>query len=110
MDVLNTLDSELNIFALANGMELIRDRSGSPDRVLTWYSDGAERQIIVTAHAAQPEGAVDVRVGVGGGGLDHRPPEATESFREGIAPGELRKLLEEAVTSANNLIRPEKSS
>ena len=108
MDVLQSLDADLNIFALANGMELIRNRSGEPDRVLTWYSDGAERQIIVTAHAPEPTQAVDVFVGVGGGGLDHKPPELTEPFREAIAPGELRRLLDEAVEKANALARPPK--
>ena len=109
MDVLQSLDADLNIYALANGMELIRNRGETPDRVLTWYSDGAERQIIVTAHGEEPSQAVDVFVGVGGGGLQHRPPEHTEPYREAIAPGELRRLLDGAVELANGLTRPPKT-
>lgn len=110
MDVLQSLDSDLNIYALANGMELIRDRGGSPGRVLTWYNEGAERQIIVSASSGDALNAVDVVVGVGGGGLRHKPPEATESFREGIAPGELKKLLDQGVTQANALTRPDREN
>lgn len=108
MDVLQTLDSDLNIYALANGMELIRNRGGVEGRVLTWYSDRAERQILISAASGEAANAVNVLIGVGGGGLQHKPPEATQSFREGIAPGELRKLLDEAVQKANALVRPDR--
>ena len=106
MDVLQSLDTDLNIYALANGMELLRDRVEAPDRVLTWYSDGAERQIVIRPAAGSE--AVDVHVGVGGGGPHHRPPERTEPFRTGVAPGELRRLLDDATTAANALARPER--
>mgnify|MGYP001544694001 CR=1 FL=1 len=42
---LDAVDPVLNVVALANGMDLHRDRFDPPDRVLAWFRNGLERLI-----------------------------------------------------------------
>ncbi|MEQ9569021.1 MAG: hypothetical protein RLN75_02430, partial [Longimicrobiales bacterium] len=57
------VDSDLNIFALANGMDLYRDHAEPPDRVLEWFRDGLERRIHLRPAG---EGALEVEVAAEG--------------------------------------------
>jgi hypothetical protein len=48
------IDPKLNIYALANGLDLLKNRSGRPDRALEWYSDGMERRATIVAEGGTP--------------------------------------------------------
>ncbi len=102
--VLQEIDSDLNIFALANGTDLLRDPAGRPERIFEWYRDGMERHIIVTPAADSPDGAIDLAVGArlrqDGAYRSLRRP-----FRASVAPGELRAALPLAIDAANELTR-----
>lgn len=100
---LEAIDSELNIFALANGLDLYRNVSDRPDRVLEWYREGMERRIVLRAEA--PDRYV-VRVGA------TRRRQGVETSTEAelsspltaqeLADG-LRPLLAEGIDRANGL-------
>lgn len=53
------IDAKLNMFALANGMDLLK---GDADRRLEWFTDGMERGIVIEAATAGPAGSFRVRV------------------------------------------------
>ena len=48
------LDPKLNVYCLANGLDLLKNHSGFPDRTLEWYSDGMERRASVVAEPGSP--------------------------------------------------------
>lgn len=102
-EVFTAVDPDLNIFALANGMDLYRDHVDPPDRVLEWFRDGLERRIHLLAAA---KNAFDVEVAARGK-IDGAHREARVGFREGIAPGQLKGLLAEAIDAANTIEREE---
>ena len=86
-------------------MDLHRDEDGDHNRVLEWYRDGMERRIVLRPTAATPDGGLDVEVAAvvtvdGDRHWTQRP------LREGIAPGELRAVLPQALEAANALSRP----
>lgn len=93
------LDPKLNIFALANGMDLVKE-AGS--RRLGWYRDGLERGILLEA---RPDGTLDV-IALCWETRDlasaRRAPQ-----REGVTPdsvvAELSALLESTLEAANGL-------
>lgn len=103
------IDPELNIYALANGLDLLKNDSGQPDRTLEWYRDRMERRVRFVAKRGAPRryalevGASrkedGVRLEVLRTVLDDAP------FDE-LGPG-LRGLLAEAVDRANELTRDE---
>lgn len=105
MSVLRQIDSDLTIFALANGLDLRRDED-PPARTLTWYRDGMDRRIVLTPADASDPGAVDVAVEsearVGPERRALRRP-----FREATELAALRALLPEAVDCCNDLTRDE---
>lgn len=91
------LDEILNIFALANSIDLVHGQER--DRVLEWYRDRGARRI----HLAPGEGAsydLDVAAEFTQDGVRH---EVRNRFRSGVAAGELRALLVEAIDAANAL-------
>lgn len=47
-------DPKLNVYALANGLDLLKNHSGSPDRTLEWYRDGMERRASIVAEPGSP--------------------------------------------------------
>ena len=102
-DPLEPLDPDLTIFALANGMDLARERAGVPCRVLEWFREGLERTIGIEAEAG---GEVMVWVGARRGRRSE-PGEARRELRRSAGVDELRRslrpLLAEAVEAANAL-------
>lgn len=102
-DALAGVDVDLNIFALANGMDLFRDHTDPPDRVLEWFRDGLERRIHLRPAAA---GTLDMEVAALGK-IDGERRARRTSFRSSVATGELRGLLVEAIDAANALRRDE---
>lgn len=91
------LDEILNIFALANSVDLLRGQG--QDRVLEWYRDRGTRRI----HLTPGEGAgfeVDVAAEFSRDGSRH---EIRDRFRAGVAAGELKAILIEAIEAANDL-------
>ncbi len=92
------LDEILNIFALANSIDLIQGQGS--DRVLEWYRDRGARRI----HLMPGEGAsydLEVAAEFTVEGARH---EVRDRFRSGVAAGELRSLLIEAIDAANALV------
>ena len=103
------IDPELNIFALANGLDLLRNQSRLPDRTLEWYRDGMERRIRLTAEAADR-----FRVTVEASRRKNGEPLlATAELRAAVTAAELsdelRSLLAEGVEAANALTRDDLS-
>ncbi len=93
------LDPKLNIFALANGMDLVKE-GGS--RRLGWYREGLERGILLEAH---PDGTLDVTALCW---KTHDLPSARRApQREGVSAdslvAELSALLGSALEAANAL-------
>lgn len=100
---LQAIDPELNVFALANGVDLLREPRG---RVLEWYREGMERRIHIEPSGDAPAGGVDLAVGAGARReSDKVMLDLVRVFRTGAAPGELRSLLPEAIEAANALTR-----
>lgn len=97
------IDSELNIFSLANGLDLLKNRSDAPDRVLEWYRDGMERRIVIRV-----EGPERLSVSVGAstkrGGVRRA---ALVPLGDAVSPAELkerlRPTLAEGIEAANSL-------
>ncbi len=91
------IDATLTIYALANGMDLIK---GEGFRRLEWYRDGRDRGILVSAEA----GSVSVH-----GMAWHGDPDAAQKQSTGdpMAPGdfvaELSIVLAGATEVANAL-------
>jgi hypothetical protein len=100
--VLQEIDPDLNIFALANGVDLLRD-ADPPARVLEWYRDGMDRRVVVTP-AAGDSGGVDLAVQAEARG-DAGRRRLTHPFQAGAAPGQLREVLPRAVDACNALAR-----
>jgi hypothetical protein len=101
--VLREIDPDLNIFALANGLDLFRDPGGAPARVLEWYRDGMERRIHLTPSSVRA-GALDVAVGA----LARREGvkiELRRPFQAAVAPSRLRTVLPQAIEGGNALAR-----
>lgn len=91
------VDAKLTIYALANGMDLIKDQGY---RRLEWYRDGRDRGILVSAEA----GSLSVVAMAWNG-----DPEAAQKQSAGdpMAPedfaAELSVVLERATEAANDL-------
>lgn len=106
-DPLEPLDSELTIFALANGMDLARERGGGPCRSLEWFREGLERTIRI-----EPDGEEAATVWVGARrGRRSEPGEARRDLRRRVPMAELkaglRPLLARALDEANRLTEDE---
>lgn len=91
------LDEILNIFALANSIDLIQGHER--DRVLEWYRDRGARRIHLTP-GDDSSYDLDVSAEFKIEGTRH---EVRDRFRSGVAAGELRGLLVEAIDVANAL-------
>ena len=92
------LDEVLNIFALANSIDLVQ--GDGRDRVLEWYRDRGTRRIhLVPGDASSFD--VDVAAEFTVSGVRR---EVRSRFRSSVAEGEIRALLVEAVDGANALI------
>lgn len=97
--VFDRLDPKLTIYALANGMDLVKDAG---TRSLEWYRDGLERGILIEAEA---DGGLSV---TSRAWKTHEPGTAHSSpQRQGMAVEalvqELSDILQEALEAANAL-------
>jgi hypothetical protein len=100
--VLEEIDPDLNIFALANGLDLLRDPGDRPARVLEWYREQMERRLVLTPSAEAPDTAVDVELHVEAR-VDGQRRLLSRGFLEATPPGELREALPRAVEACNAL-------
>lgn len=101
---LDAVDPVLNIFALANSMDLYRDHLDPPDRVLAWFRDGLERHI----HLTPAEGGA-IALGLGAGPWGDRTGGHRVPLGEPVAPSDLKAKLPAAVDAANALTMPDSS-
>jgi hypothetical protein len=99
---LDHVDPVLNIFALANSMDLHRDHLEPPDRVLAWFADGLERRIHLTQGAG---GTFRLALGAAKWGRTDSGPWTP--FGDPVTAGDLKARLTEAVEAANALPTPE---
>jgi len=102
---LEEIDPDLNIFALANGLDLYRDRSDRSDRVLEWYRDGMVRRARLVAVAGD---RVDVHYGAARRAGDDGPSgwwPLEEGLDGSTLASTLRSVLASAVARANDLTR-----
>jgi hypothetical protein len=94
----DSLDARLNVFALANGMDLAK---GERYRRLEWFTEGLERGILIEAADA---GTLRVAVQTWRTG---RTDASTERVvAEGLAPDEIGGVLGDAIEAANALEGP----
>ncbi len=94
------VDPKLTIFALANGMDLLKDDAG--ERQLTWYRDGRERGILITPGAA---GSLTLTATAW---MTNKPEtRTTKVVRESVDPAALSaalsQTLDEVLNAANEL-------
>lgn len=94
----DAIDSNLTVFALANGLDLEK----SDDlRRLEWFSEGLERCILIAADGAG-DFSVTVRSWRSG-----RPEAASEApVADGLSVDEIREALPGAIDTANELDAP----
>ncbi|MBW3534766.1 MAG: hypothetical protein KY453_06035 [Gemmatimonadetes bacterium] len=101
-DPLEPLDPDLTIFALANGMDLARERGGASCRALEWFREGLERVIRIEFDG----GAASIWVGARRGRRSE-PGEARRELRGRVPLPELkeglRPIMNEALDAANAL-------
>jgi hypothetical protein len=93
------LDPRLNIFALANGMDL---EKGNATRKLIWFRDGSERGILLTE---SPDGIVSITPLAwqqGDEGTERRAATATQLPEQDLAR-DIGAVLDQAVEAANSL-------
>ena len=99
------IDPELNIYALANGLDLLKNTTGRPDRTLEWYRDRMERRVRIVADGGSP---ARYSVQVGASRKEEGVPMEVLATLLGAASfddlrSRLRGLLAEAVDRANEL-------
>lgn len=93
------LDPKLNIYALANGMDLTKEPSS---RLLGWYRDGLERGILLESG---PDGTVSVTAlcwKTNDLASTRRAPHREAVSAEALA-ADLSVVLESALQAANSL-------
>ncbi len=94
----DTIDANLTVFALANGLDLAK---GEGYRRLEWFSEGLERGIVIEADGS---GAFGVRTIAWRSG---RPEARSEAeFGSGFDTAALRSALSGAIDEANGLGPP----
>ncbi len=93
------LDATLNIYALANGMDLVKEPTR---RTLGWYREGLERGILIEA---APSGALSVRAACWK--TSNPATRRTATLHEDLLPADLASristILEAALEAANGL-------
>jgi hypothetical protein len=89
------LDPRLNVFALANGIDLTK---GSGFRRLEWFTQGLERGILI---AAEPGGSFRLEASAWQTGSNEAQGRA--ALGEGLSADELGGMLEGAIATANGL-------
>lgn len=101
--VFEAVDAHLNVFALANGMDLHRHAGPGSRRVLEWYRDGMERRIHLRADG---DGTLVVEVEAEAK-VDGTRRRGRRPFRTAVdaTSQALGSALPEAVEAANALDR-----
>lgn len=95
----DAVDSNLTVFALANGLDLSK---GERYRRLEWFTDGLERGILIEAVA--PE-RFQVRAMTWRSG---KPDARSEvSVAEELSVDDIKKVLNDAIDVANELSAPD---
>lgn len=92
------IDSNLTVFALANGLDLAK---GDGYRRLEWFSEGLERGILIEADDAD---GFRVRVMTWRSGKPDLRTEA--SVADELAADDVRAALSDAIDTANGLVAP----
>jgi len=89
------IDPRLNVFALANGMDLAKD---AESRRLEWFSDGLERGIVIRADG-ESGFAIDVVA------WRTRTTEVTNQreLATRVEAGSISAVLSDAIDAANGL-------
>lgn len=95
----DAIDSDLTVFALANGVDLLR---GVGYRRLEWFTEGLERGIVVEA-----EGPDRFRVRVMSWRSGDPDARTETSMGDGVGLDDLRGVLTEAIDRANGLGAPD---
>ena len=95
------IDSNLTVFALANGLDLAK---ADGHRRLEWFSEGLERGIVIEPTDG---GGYDVRVLTWRSGRPESQNERVVS--EGLSVQDLRSSLSDAIETANGLEAPPKA-
>ena len=91
------IDSNLTVFALANGLDLSRN-AGS--RVLEWFSEGLERSIVIEVTAT------GFRVRAATWPSEAPAVRSEVTLHDDLSPEELRSALSGAIDAANALEAP----
>ncbi len=94
-EVFAAIDPKLNVFALANGMDLSK---GSGFRRLEWFTEGLERGILIEA-----DGDDGFRLGVLSWPTGSTEFGAPASVGEGLSGEDLIGQLQTAIEAANEL-------
>ena len=93
------LDPRLNVFALANGTDLLKEPG---ERRLVWYRDGLERGVLIRAASDGTVATIALAWKRGDAGSERSAPH-----RDGLDAAELAQhlsaILDEAVNQANAL-------
>ncbi len=89
------IDPKLNVFALANGMDLIK---GPDFRRLEWFTEGLERGILI-----ESDGDGALRLGVLSWPTGSTEISARAAAGEGLSGEELITSLQTAIDAANKL-------
>ncbi|MDX1647754.1 MAG: hypothetical protein R3304_11470 [Longimicrobiales bacterium] len=96
-DPYEVIDSNLTVFALANGLDLSK---ADGHRTLEWFSEGLERGVVIDTSGD----GFRVRARTW---RSSRPDVRAEALvAEDLSPEALRPVLEEAVEAANRLMAP----
>jgi hypothetical protein len=90
-----SIDPKLNMFALANGMDLTKEPG---QRRLEWFTEGLERAIVV-----ETDGATAFRVSVVSWRHGSKEITGRASVAEAVPAAELMPLLDPAIETANGL-------
>ena len=90
-----SIDPKLNVFALANGMDLAKDPG---QRRLEWFTEGLERAIVI-----EKDGDSAFRVAVVSWRTGSKEITGRAPVGEAIPASELMALLDPAIETANGL-------
>lgn len=96
----DAIDSNLTVFALANGVDLYR---GDGHRRLEWFTEGLERGILIEARGS---GRFRVLARTWRSGAPDSRAEVPVAEELGV--DELKKVLADAIEVANELGAPER--
>ena len=89
------VDPTVNVFALANGLDLRREESS---RRLEWYADGSERGVRI-----DPDEQGTFRIVALAWATDDPDALRSREIAAGLSEGRLAQALTTAVTTANTL-------